>query len=103
VNLDDDEEYWGDSVTKCLAVIEFKFKTGFSASNDIYKDYKKMRRYANKFKVEGKLYMVTIWEYEDDETAWEDKNNKWAEEKLVELNASYIRGKEKMRFYVKPH
>ena len=103
VNLDDDEEYWGDSVTECLAVIEFKFKSGFNASNDIYKDFKKMRRYANKFKVEGKLYMATIWEYEDDETAWENKNNKWTKDKLVELNASYFRNTEKMNFYIKDH
>ena len=62
-----------------------------------------MRRYANKFNVEGKLYMATIWEYEDDETAWENENNKWEKDKLVELNASYFRNTEKMNFYIKDH
>lgn len=103
VDLNRDVSYWGDSVTDCLAVIEFKYKSGFNASNDIYKDFKKMRRYANKFKAEGMLYMAIIWEYEDDETAWENENNKWAKDKLVELNASYKPETKEMRFYVKPH
>lgn len=103
VDFDKDVAYWGDCVTNCIAVIEFKFKHGFSPSKEIYADYKKMRRYANKFKVDGKLYMATIWEYEDDETAWENENNKWTKNKLVELNASYKRGTEKMRFYTKEH
>lgn len=103
VDFNKDVSYWGDSVTECLAVIEFKYKSGFNASNDIYKDFKKMRRYANKFKVEGMLYMATIWEYEDDKTAWENENNKWAKDKLVELNASYKPETKEMRFYVKPH
>ncbi|MBR3975885.1 MAG: hypothetical protein IKJ88_08500 [Clostridia bacterium] len=103
VDFDKDVAYWGDCVTNCIAVIEFKFKHGFSPSKEIYADYKKMRRYANKFKVGGKLYMATIWEYEDDETAWENENNKWAKDKLVELNASYERDTEEMRFYIKDH
>lgn len=103
VDFDKEVSYWGDSVTECLAVIEFKYKSGFTASTDIYEDYKKMRWYANKLKAEGKLYMATIWEFEDDETAWENENNKWAKGKLVELNASYIRGTKEMRFYVKSH
>ena len=103
VDFKKDVSYWGDSVTECLAVIEFKYKSGFNASNDIYKDFKKMRRYANKFKAEGMLYMAIIWEYEDDETAWENENNKWAKDKLVELNASYKPETKEMRFYVKPH
>ena len=103
VDFDKDVSYFGDSVTECLAVIEFKYKSGFTASNDIYEDYKKMRWYANKLKAEGNLYMATIWECEDDETAWENENNKWAIGKLVELNASYVRGTKEMRFYVKSH
>ena len=47
--------------------------------------------------------MATIWEYEDDETAWENENNKWEKDKLVELNASYFRNTEKMNFYIKDH
>ena len=103
VDIESDASYWGDAVTECLAVIELKFKSSFTASQDIYDDYDKLRYYIEKLGVKCKLYMATIWEYEDDETAWENENNKWAKDKLVELNASYIRGKEKMRFYVKPH
>ena len=103
VDLDRGSKYWGDDVTECLAVIELKYKNGFNGSKDIYSDYKKLSVYVDGLGVGCKLYMATIWEYEDDETAWEDKNNKWAEEKLVELNASYFRGTKEMRFYVKAH
>ena len=103
VDFDKDVKYWGDSVTECLAVIEFKFKSGFNPSNDIYKDYKKLRRYANNFKIDGKLYMAAIWEYEDAEAFWENEKNKWAKGKLVELNASYIPDTKEMNFYIKKH
>lgn len=86
-----------------IAVIEFKYKKGFTASNDIYADFKKLRKYANNFHIGCKLYMATIWEYEDDETSWEPEKNKWAKDKLVELNASYKSSTYKMRFYIKEH
>ena len=86
-----------------LAVIEFKYKKGFTTSNSIYADFKKLRKYVNDFHIGCKLYMATIWEYEDDETCWEPEKNKWAENKLVELNASYKSKPYKMRFYIKEH
>lgn len=103
IDLNAKENYLGDCITDILAVIEFKYKSGYTASNDVYDDYLKLRRYANKFKINGKLYMATIWEYEDKETCWESEKNKWARGKLTELNASYKPETSNMRFYIKEH
>lgn len=103
VNLDADEDCFCDCITDYFAVIEFKFKNGYIASNDIYDDYAKLRKYANRFKINSRFYMATIWEYEDNETYWESENNKWAKGKLTELNASYNPGTYDMRFYIKEH
>ncbi len=103
VNLEADEDCFCDCITDYFAVIEFKFKNGYIASNDIYKDYAKLRKYANRFKINSKFYMATIWEYEDNETYWESEKNKWAKGKLTELNASYNPGTYDMRFYIKEH
>ena len=103
VNLEADKDCFCDCITDYFAVIEFKFKNGYIASNDIYKDYAKLRKYANRFKINSKFYMATIWEYEDTETCWESENNKWAKGKLTELNASYTPGTYDMRFYIKEH
>lgn len=103
VNLDAEEDCFCNCINDCLAVIEFKFKNGYIASNDIYKDYAKLRKYANRFKINSKFYMATIWEYEDNETYWESEKNKWAKGKLTELNASYTPGTCDMRFYIKEH
>ena len=104
VDLDKTVKYWGDSVTECLAVIEIKFKTGFLPHAEIEADYEKLRYYAEDLGVTGRLYMATIWEYEDDATTWIRKNAAWAKGKVTELNASYERGpNQKMRFYVCNH
>lgn len=103
VDLEKGSKYWGDDVTECLAVIEIKFKNGSNSSKDIYNDYKKLSVYADSLGVGCKLYMATIWEYEDDETSWESEDSKWAKGRLTELNASHKRGTKDMRFYVKEH
>lgn len=103
VNFDSDDSYYGNYITDCLAVIEFKYKQGFNSSNDIYEDYKKLHKYADNLKINCKLYMATIWEYEDDETCWEPENSQWAFGKLTELNASYKRNSDKMNFYICEH
>ena len=103
VNTDSDESYWGDAVTNCLAIIELKYKTGFNASEEIYADYDKLRYYVEALGIDSKLYMATIWEYEDDETAWA-KDADWLKGRVTELNASYKRGSENApQFYVYPH
>lgn len=96
--------YWGEAVTDCLAVVEIKFKTGFSDAERIYADYEKLRHYIETLKVTGDLYMVTIWEQEDFPTNWIRKNAAWAKGRLVELNASYKRNSEgELQFYPFPH
>lgn len=103
VDLDRGSKYWGDDVTECLAVIELKYKNGFNGSKDIYSDYKKLSVYADSLGAGCKLYMATIWEYEDDETSWEPEESEWAKGRLTELNASYKKGTKDMRFYVQEH
>ena len=96
--------YWGEAVTECLAVIEIKFKTGFLPHAEIEADYEKLRYYAEDLDVTGDLYMVTIWEYEDNSTTWIRKNAAWAKGIVTELNASYEPSSDKqMRFYVYEH
>lgn len=103
VNTDSDESYWGDAATNCLAVIELKYKTGFNASEEIYADYDKLRYYVETLGIDSKLYMATIWEYEDDETAWAEDAD-WLRDRVTELNASYKRGSaNEPQFYVYPH
>lgn len=103
VDLDRGSKYWGDDVTECLAVIKLKYKNGFNGSKDIYSDYKKLSVYVDGLGVGCKLYMATIWEYEDDETSWEPEESEWAKGRLTELNASYKKGTKDMRFYVQEH
>lgn len=103
VNIDSDDYYWGNAVTKCLAVIELKYKAGFGSSEEIYADYDKLRYYVETLGVDSKLYMATIWECEDDETAWAE-DAEWAKGRVTELNASYKRDSaNKPQFYVYPH
>ncbi len=105
VDFEKGNKYYGDDIEECLAVIELKYKKGFNAANDIYKDYEKLRTYVKDLELECPLYMATIWEYEDDETLWERKNAAWANGKLTELNASYSKKSQEkeMRFYVGLH
>ncbi len=104
VDLDNDSNYYGDSIKEILAIIEIKYKTGFNSSNNIYLDYEKLRKYIDELDYNGNLYMATLWEYEDDETNWVRKNASWASGRLTELNASYKRGSDyKMNFYIYTH
>lgn len=103
VNMESDAPYWGDAVTKCVAVIELKYKRSAAASKDIYEDYDKLRFYIEELGVACNLYMGTIWEYEDDRTTWERKNAAWAKGKVTELNASFSRKTGEPQFYVAPH
>ena len=104
VDMEKSVKYWGDAVTKCLAVVEIKNKAGFKPHEEIEADYMKLKYYVEDLNVTGCLYMATIWEYEDDATTWIRKNAAWAKGKVTELNASYERGSnQKMRFYVHEH
>ena len=97
-------DYWGDSVIECLAVIELKYKSGFAASEEIYADYAKLRNYVEALAVNSRLYMATIWEYEDDASSWIEGEADWASGKITELNASYQRMSDcEPQFYVIAH
>ena len=103
IDPDADVAYWGDAVTECIAVIELKYKTGFAANEEIYSDYDKLKCYIDTLGINSKLYMATIWECEDDETAWLE-DVEWAVNKVVELNASYKRNSDhEPQFYVVKH
>lgn len=103
VDFDKDCKHYGDNVSELLCVIELKYKTGFTVSNDIYKDYEKLKTYVTELGINCPLYMATIWEYEDEQTYWEDENSEWAKGMLTELNASYDPKSKEMRFYIGEH
>ena len=103
VNVASDARYWGDAVTECITVIELKYKSSFTASQDIYEDYDKLRFYIEELGVNCKLYMGTIWEYKDEQTTWARKNAAWAKGKVTELNASISGSTGKPQFYVAEH
>ena len=103
VNTDSNDNYWGNAVVNCLVVIELKYKTGFSANEEIYADYTKLQEYIETLGVGSKLYMATIWEYEDDKTPWAEDAD-WLKGKVTELNASYMRNSaNEPQFYVCQH
>ena len=103
VDMDTDVSRWADAVTGYLAVIELKYKMGFGANKDISADYKKLQDYVKTLGVGCKLYMATIWEYEDDAAAWAE-DAEWNQGKVTELNASYVRDSDDIpQFYVVNH
>ena len=103
VDMESDADYWRQAVTNCVAVIELKFKSNFRDQEAIYADYDKLKEYIDELKIEGKLYMATIWECEDDQTTWISKNAAWAKGRVTELNASFARGTCEPQFYVAVH
>ena len=103
VDIESDANYWRQAVTNCVAVIELKFKSNFRDQEAIYADYNKLKEYIDELKIEGKLYMATIWECEDDQTTWIRKNAAWAKGRVTELNASFVRGTCEPQFYVAEH
>ena len=103
VDMDKEVSRWADAVTEYLAVIELKYKMGFAANKDISADYEKLQEYVKTLGVGCKLYMATIWECEDDATAWTE-DAEWNQGKVTELNASYVRDSDGIpQFYVVKH
>ncbi len=95
--------YYGEAVSDILAIVEIKHKRGYAAAQDIYADYDKMAYYAENLGNDCRLYMASIWENEDEETPWMNRNAAWASGRLTELNASYDKREGEMRFYVFDH
>ena len=63
-----------------------------------------MKYYIDTLGVNSKLYMATIWEYEDDASSWIESDADWANGKITELNASYQRMSNcEPQFYVIAH
>ena len=103
VDMESDADYWRQAVTNCVAVIELKFKSNFRDQEAIRADYDKLKEYIDELKIEGKLYMATIWECEDDQTTWIRKNAVWAKGRVTELNASLAWNSCKPQFYFFEH
>ncbi len=103
VDLNKDNDYYGDNIKECIAVIEIKFKAS-KYSNCIYDDYDKLQGYIDDLGINARLYMATIWEEFDEPTTWIRKNAAWAKGKVTELNASYIKNSDyETQFYVYDH
>ena len=95
---------WRGATTECLAIIELKMKSRFIDNLAISADYDKLKCYIEELNVKGRLYMATIWEYEDDASGWIRKNAAWAKGRVTELNASYKRNSDgETQFYVVNH
>lgn len=63
-----------------------------------------LKNYAKGIGIDAKLYMATIWEYEDDLVPWLTKPESWAKGRLTELNASYKNdGSGEIQFYTYKH
>ena len=73
-----------------VAIIELKHKNGQSATEEIYKDFQKLKDYIQKDKIECQYYEGVIHEVQWEEKAWLDKRstNNWAKGKVTELVAS---------------
>ena len=74
-----------------IAIIELKHKNGFGTTEDINKDYTKIKDYIQKDKIECQYYTGVIHEVVWDRKNWLDKRstNNWAKGKVTELVASY--------------
>lgn len=103
VDMNSDADSWREAITNCVAVIELKFKSNFRDKDAISADYDKLKEYIDGLGIEGKLYMATIWECEDDQTTWIRKNAAWAKGKVTELNASLTWDTYEPQFYVADH
>lgn len=93
--------YW---VKELIAVFEIKYKVRFVDRTKISDDYEKLRGYLENNISCDRLYMATIWEYEDDDNTWIRKNAKWAKGRVTELNASVKKKSDwELQFYVREH
>ncbi len=104
VNFNAPDTFLGNCIKETLAVIEIKFKAGFASHKVIEQDFQKLKEYAEDIGIDAKLYMATIWEYEDDEVPWLTETQPWAQGRLTELNASYKNdGSGEIQFYTHRH
>ena len=74
-----------------IAIIELKHKNGQSATEEIYKDFEKLKNYMQQDRIDCQYYEGVIHEVYWEKKAWLDKRstNNWARGKVTELVASY--------------
>ena len=74
-----------------IAIIELKHKNGQSATEEIYKDFEKLKNYMQQDHIDCQYYEGVIHEVYWENKAWLDKRstNNWAKGKVTELVASY--------------
>lgn len=74
-----------------ITIIELKYKNGQSATEEIYKDFQKIKNYIQQDNIDCQFYEGVIHEYQWERKSWLDKRstNNWARGKVTELVASY--------------
>jgi len=77
-------------IDEIIAIIELKHKSGQSATEDIYKDFQKLKDYMQLDNIECQYYEGVIHEVYWEKKSWLDKRstNNWAKGKVTELVAS---------------
>ncbi len=101
VDLEKEDKQYENCIKELLCVIEIKCLQGFYSRKVILKDFDKLKEYSKIVNEECKYYMATIWEYEDEKTAWIEDD--WCRDKLTELNASYQTSNGDSQFYCWSH
>jgi len=98
-----EKEYIVKQAKRFVAIIEIKFQGDtYSATNRVYNDYEKMRKYSEKCDKRCLYYMATIWKARDNSAKPWIEDKEWKNGNLTELNASYNRN-DNMKFSVIPH
>lgn len=102
IDLEIKERHLADMVTDVLAIIELKYKAGYSKGieNEIKNDVKKLQDYIKIGRIDCQYYLAVIYETECWALNWLDKRqtNNWAANRVTELDAGFIDGE--MKFEV---
>lgn len=97
-----EDEHLQDMVTDVLAIIELKYKSGYSKGieQEIKNDVWKIQDYIKIGRMDCQFYLAVIYETECWAFNWLDKRqtNNWAANRVTELDAGFIDGK--MKFEV---
>lgn len=85
------EKHLRNYIKEIIAIIELKHKASISSTEDINKDYDKLKEYIKVHKIDCQYYTGVIHEVVWEKKNWLDKRatNNWAKGKVTELVASY--------------
>ena len=91
---EDEDGYSGhlrNYIEAVIAIIELKHKNNQSATEEIYKDFQKLKAYMKRDNIDCQYYEGVIHEVYWEKKSWLDKRstNNWAKGKVTELVASY--------------